>query len=206
MAELEKSEEQKAFDGGDTQNHQPESSENSEKMLKPWMKNLGKEFYMDEELGQYDSLPDAVRALKSRPKAKAVPESYGETGKVEEAFKKAGITKEEADAISSAFSEREKEEKEKADKNKPELKDVLGEKYISVMEDYGKSVASFMDEDLKKKIDDKGFSNDPDFVTLLAKVGKEIGSATFRKPEMPPAKKSYADQMVENILRKNANT
>ena len=83
---------------------------------------------------------------------------------------------------------------------------VLGEKYTSVMEDYGKSVASFMDEDLKKKIDDKGFSNDPDFVTLLAKVGKEIGSATFRKPEMPPAKKSYADQMVENILRKNANT
>ena len=199
MAEIEKSEDEQVLDGGETQNHQPEHTENSEKMLKPWMKNLGKEFYMDEELGQYDSLPEAVKALKARPKAKVVPESYGETGGVEEAYRKAGLTKEEAEAISTAYSER-----EKAKMKKPDLKETFGDKYDSTMESYGKGISSFADEDLRKKISEKGFDKDPDFVTLLSKIGKEIGSADFRKPETPPAKKSYADQMVANVLKKNA--
>ena len=91
MAEQEKSEEVLPPDGKDTGNHQEEHSENSESMLKPWLKNLGKEFYQNQELAKYDTLPDAVRDLLKRPTAKEVPESFGLTEGSDEIYRKAGL-------------------------------------------------------------------------------------------------------------------
>ena len=196
MAEIEKSEEQKTLDGGDTQNHQTPGSENSEKMLKPWMKNLGKEFYMDEELGQYDSLPEAVKALKARPKAKVTPESYGESGEVEEAYKKAGLTSEEAKAISAAYSKR-------IPKAKPSLEEYFGERLQSVTDSYSKGIGSFADEVTQKAIKDSGLDKDPVFVSIMARVGKETGGDSFNKPDPKPApKKDAATRAIEAIYGK----
>lgn len=195
MAEIEKSEEQKPFDGGDPQNHQTPDSENSEKMLKPWLKNVGKEFYMNEELGKYDSLPDAIRALLARPKAKEMPETYGEIGKVEEAYKKAGLTKEEADAISAAYSER-------IPKAKPDLKDYFKDDYGSVAESYKKGIGSFTDDALQKEITDSGLDKDPVFVAIMARVGKETGDNTFTPPKNNEEKRNYALDLVMNAMNR----
>lgn len=171
MAEIEKSEDEQTLDGGESRNHQSEHTENSEKMLKPWMKNLGKEFYMDEDLAKYDSLPEMVKALKSRPEPKNTPDSYGEEGDVEKAYKKAGLTKEEAEAISAAYKPL-IPEKPKA------LGDVFGDRLDSVLSDYQKGIDGFAD-DLKDTIGKKGWDKDPDFVSIMSRIGKETGEDRF---------------------------
>lgn len=193
MAENEKSEEQEALGGGENQNHQQNGSENSEKMLKPWLKNAGKEFYLNEELGQYDSLSDALKALLARPKAKETPESYGELGKVEEAYKKAGLTSDEAKEITSAFSER-------MPKPKPDLKEYFKDKYGEVTEDYRKGIGSFTDDALQKEITDSGLDKDPVFVSIMARVGKETGGSVFTPPKNTEEKMDYALELVKNAM------
>lgn len=193
MAEIEKSEELETLDGEDTQNHQSKGSENSEKMLKPWLKNVGKEFYMNEELGQYDSLPEAIKALLERPKAKVIPDSYGEEGKVEEAYKKAGLTSEEAKAISEAYKE--------IAKAKPELKDLFKDRYEDVMNNYKKGVESFADDAVKTQITEAGLDKDPVFVEVMARVGKETADAPFTPPKTE-TKKNYAAELVRNAYKR----
>ena len=193
MAEIEKSEELETLDGEDTQNHQSTSSENSEKMLKPWLKNVGKEFYMNEELGQYDSLPEAIKALLERPKAKVIPDSYGEEGKVEEAYKKAGLTSEEAKAISEAYKE--------IAKAKPELKDLFKDRYEDVMNNYKKGVESFADDAVKTQITEAGLDKDPVFVEVMARVGKETADTPFTPPKTE-TKKNYAAELVRNAYKR----
>ena len=193
MAEIEKSEEQKTLDGEDTQNHQSPGSENSEKMLKPWLKNVGKEFYMNEELGQYDSLSEAIKALLERPKAKVTPDSYGEEGKVEEAYKKAGLTSEEAKAISEAYKE--------IAKAKPELKDLFKDRYEDVMNNYKKGVESFVDDTVRTQITEAGLDKDPVFVEVMARVGKETADTPFTPPKTE-TKKNYAAELVRNAYKR----
>lgn len=193
MAEIEKSEELKTLDGEYTQNHQSSGSENSEKMLKPWLKNVGKEFYMNEELGQYDSLPEAIKALLERPKAKVTPDSYGEEGKVEEAYKKAGLTSEEAKAISEAYKE--------IAKAKPELKDLFKDRYEDVMNNYKKGVESFADDTVRTQITEAGLDKDPVFVEVMARVGKETADTPFTPPKTE-TKKNYAAELVRNAYKR----
>lgn len=191
MAEIEKSEEQEILDGGDTQNHQSPGSENSEKMLKPWMKNLGKEFYMDEELAKYDSLPDAVRALKARPKAKDVPDTYGESEEIEKAYKAAGLTKKEAEAISAAY-------KPMIPEKPMDLKEAFGDAYDSTMANYSKGIGSFAD-DLKDRIGKAGLDKIPEFVRIMARVGKETGGDNFNKTPSKGDGKDPARRYVEKV-------
>ena len=189
MADVEKSEPNSTLNGQDTENFQPNTGENSEHMLKPWLKNVGKEFYDNEELAQYDTLKDAITDLLKRPKAKDTPESYGETGKVEEAFKKAGLTADEANEISHAFSER-------IPAPKADLKEYFKDNYNDVTDNYKKGVDSFADDALKQAITDNGLDKDPVFVDLLSRVGKETGSHTFDAPKHEE-KKDWARMLVE---------
>ena len=194
MADIEKSEPDSTLNGQETGNFQPNTGENSETMLKPWLKNVGKDFYQNEELAQYDSLKDALTNLLKRPKAKDVPESYGEIGKVEEAYRKAGLTADEAKEITAAFSER-------MPKEKPDLKDYFKDDYGKVTENYRKGVDSFADDALKKAIADSGLDKDPAFVDFVSRVGKETGQNTFEPPKNA-AKKDYAQMLVENKTKR----
>ena len=190
MADIEKSEDEKALDGGDTRNHQPEHAENSENMLRPWMKNLGKKYYQNEYLGNFESLPDAVDALMRRPEPKEVPDSYGESEEVEKAYKAAGLTKKEAEAISAAY-------RPSIAKPKEDLEKHFGDDYRSVMDEYGKGISSFAD-DMRQKITEEGLDKDPLFVSIMARVGKETGQNEFIKGRnaKPDGKKSGAEKLV----------
>ena len=194
MADNEKSEDEKTLDGGNTQNHQSDQSENSEKMLRPWMKNLGKKFYDNKTLGKFETLPEAVEALLNRPEPKDVPESYGESESIEKAYKDAGLTKKEAEAISAAFKPLMKE-------TPPDLKEAFGDKYDSTMADYGKGIGSFAD-DLKDRIEKKGWDKDPYFVSIMSRIGKETGGDHFDKPKDQEKPKSAIDEYIDQIIAK----
>ena len=187
MAEQEKSEEVLPPDGKDTGNHQEEHSENSESMLKPWLKNLGKEFYQNQELAKYDTLPDAVRDLLKRPTAKEVPESFGLTEGSDEIFRKAGLTKEEATSIDSFY-------KEMIPKPKTPLTEYFGDKYQDTMKSYADGIKAFGgDADALKK---SGLEEDPHFVEIMARVGKETAGNVFS----PPNNGSNGDKSAARVL------
>lgn len=152
----------------ETLNNSSQSSQDtSSEMLKPWMKTLGKDFYQNKELAEYDSLKDAVNALLTRPKAKSVPESYG-YGDADDIFRKAGISKEEADDIEKYYMGKMPERKDR--------KEVFGDKFDEEDRYYSKAVEQFCDADLVKK---NGLDRDPAFVKAMAKVGRELGQTSF---------------------------
>lgn len=150
-------------------NSSPDGQETSSEMLKPWMKTLGKDFYKNEELAKYESLKDAVNGLLARPKAKELPESYG-YGDADELYRKAGITKEEADAIESYWG--------KKVPARQDRKAVFGDAYDEMERNYSKAVGVFGD-DLQDEIKSNGLDRDPVFAKVMAKVGKELGPANF---------------------------
>ena len=120
-------------------------------------------------------------------------ESYGELGKVEEAYKKAGLTSDEAKEITSAFSDR-------MPKPKPDLKEYFKDKYGEVTEDYRKGIGSFTDDALQKEITDSGLDKDPVFVSIMARVGKETGGSVFTPPKNTEEKTDYALELVKNAM------
>ena len=187
MAEIEKSEDERTLDGGDTQNHQSDQSENSETMLRPWMKNLGKKFYQNEYLGKFETLPEAVDALLRRPMPKEVPDSYGESEGVEKAYREAGLTKKEAEAISAAFKPMMRTE--------ADLKEAFGDRYDSTMAGYAKGIGSFAD-DLKDQIGKSGLDKDPTFVSIMARVGNETGEKDFQRKGSDAKKMSPQERLV----------
>nr|DAE35810.1 MAG TPA: hypothetical protein [Bacteriophage sp.] len=156
----------------------------SSEMLKPWMKTLGKAFYQNEVLGKYDSLSDAVNALLERPEKKSVPESYSIREGADEVFRKAGLTKAEAEAIDKYYSKY-------IPAKKPDLKEVLGDKYDEVEKLYRDGVKG-ISEDLENDIVKAGLDKDPTFVKIMARVGKETGGRPFYPPKHTEEKKMSA--------------
>ena len=166
------------------------ATESSSEMKKPWLKTLSKEYWQNEELAQYDSLGDAIGSLLKRPKAKEVPDSYG-YGDADELFRKGGLTKEEADSIEAYY-----QKKIPARSTQKEIFwndfDTQNRLYSRAVEALGKDLA----DDIKKN----GLDNDPTFVKMMARVGKEIGGATFgaSSKDGQPAKVDY----IQNIIKK----
>ena len=150
-------------------NSSPDGQETPSEMLKPWMKTLGKDFYKNEDLGQYESLKDAVNALLARPKAKDIPETYG-YGDADDLYRKAGMTKEEADAVESYWS--------KKVPARQDRKQIFGDSYDEMERNYSKAVGVF-GNDLADEIKSNGLDRDPVFAKVMAKIGKELGPANF---------------------------
>ena len=162
--------------GNLNQNHENDyasrrNDESRSEMLRPWMRTLGKKYYQNEYLGKFETLDDAVDAMLRRPEPKTVPESYGESEAVENAYRAAELTKKEAEAISAAFRTLMPPEKE-------DLQKHFGDRYEAAMKDYSKGVGSFA-EDLKDSIAKAGLDKDPVFVDVMARVGKETGVDHF---------------------------
>lgn len=152
----------------ETLNNASQSTQDtSSEMLKPWMKTLGKDFYQNKELGKYDSLKDAVNDLLSRPKKKETPESYG-YGEADELYRKAGVTKDEADSIEKYYMSKLPVRKER--------KEIFGDSFDTDDRYYAKAVAQFCDE---SEITKSGLDKDPAFVKAMARIGKELGQASF---------------------------
>ena len=143
-------------------------------MLKPFLKTLGKKYYQNETLAKYDTLADAIDSLLSRPEKKETPDSYGLREGTDEMFRKAGLTKAEAEAIESYYGKL-------IPKAKPDLKEHFGEKFDETIKLYEKGVKG-ISSDLAEEISKSGLDKDPTFVNILARVGKEVGSKTFVAP------------------------
>lgn len=148
----------------------PSDSNSQSEMLRPWMRSLSKQYWQNQYLAKFDTLSDAIDALIRRPEPKETPDSYGESEDVEKAYRAAGLTKKEADAISAAYKQMIPERKD--------LKEFFGDRYDTVMSDYGKGVSGFAD-DLKDSIQKAGLDKDPVFVDVMSRVGKETGEDRF---------------------------
>lgn len=154
----------------ETLNNSSQSNDNtSSEMLKPFMKTLGKEFYHDEEIGKLESLQDLARGYKRRVEPKVTPDEYG-YGEDDEVFKKVGLTKEEADLVSDHFSK-------KTPKGK-DHQEVFGDDYEVMEKQYSKAVGTFAN-DLLDEIKSNGLDRQPVFAKVMARIGKELGSANF---------------------------
>ena len=187
------------FENQDDPNRDDASRQNDNSqsdMLRPWMRTLGKKYYQNATLGKFETLDDAVDALLRRPEPKTLPESYGEDEGIEKAYKAAGLTKAEADAITAAFTS-------KYTKNEKTLQEVFGDKLDSVMELYDKGIGSFAD-DMKDRITASALDKNPDFVEIMSRVGKETGGNVFREPNPHDEKpKDPATRMVEKAYGMN---
>lgn len=184
---MENAEGQEALNG-DSQHTGTSSSE----MLKPFLKTLGKKYYQNETLAKYDTLSDAIDSLLSRPERKEIPESYGLREGTDEMFRKAGLTKAEAEAIESYYGKL-------IPKAKPDLKEHFGDKYDETIKLYEKGVKG-ISSDLAEEISKNGLDKDPTFVNILARVGKEVGSKTFVAPVQGANSQESA---AERFLRKH---
>lgn len=161
----------------------------SSEMIKPWLKTLGKEYYHNEVLGRYDSLKDAVNALLERPEGKEVPESYG-YGDADDIFRKAGLSKSDADEIESYYAKRIPARKER--------REIFGEQFDEMDRYYSKAVETF-GADLADEIKKNGEDRNPVFVKMMAKVGKEIGSSGFNPNSRDgrPARVNYFEEILK---------
>lgn len=163
----------------------------SDSMLRPWMRTLGKKYYQNEYLGKFETLDDAVDALLRRPEPKDVPESYGQDEDIEKAFREARLTKAEADSIAAAYKSRIPEPKK-------DLKEYFGDKYDRTIESYTKGIGSFAD-DMKSRITESGLDKDPLFIEVMARVGNETGGENFRRERHPEGSKvSPAEMLVKH--------
>lgn len=167
--------------------------DSSSEMLKPWMKTLGKAFYQNEVLGKYDSLSDAVNALLERPEKKNLPESYSIRDGADDVFRKAGLTKAEAEAIDKYYSQY-------IPSKKPDLKEALGDKYDEINKLYTDGVKG-ISEDLEEDIKKAGLDKDPTFVKIMARVGKETGSRNFIPPKRNGGSEDSAAMRYAKQLR-----
>ena len=183
---------EKADDVKDLNRDSRSETESSSEPLKPWMKTLGKEFYGNKELASYESLQDAVKALLSRPN-KEVPSEYGK-GDVDELFRKACASREDADAIDKYYRSMMPERKDR--------KDVFGDGYEDEESRYAKAVMLF-GSDMKESIEKNGLDKDPTFSRIMARVGKELGQSSFRPGTEKRAEQSrnYFMEIVSNKMK-----
>lgn len=164
----------------------------SSQMLKPWMKTLGKEYWQNEVLGSYDSLGDAIGGLLKRPEAKTIPDSYG-CGDADEIFRKAGLTKEEAEEIEKYYSAK--------IPYRENRKDTFGAEFDFKDRLYAKAVDTF-GKGFEEQIKASGLDRDPVFAKIMASVGKEIGSSGFT-PTSKDGNPGGEIDYIKKLLEKN---
>ena len=163
----------------------------SAEIKKPWLKTLSKEYWQNDELAKYDSPSDAIGALLKRPTAKEVPSEYG-YGDADEIFRKSGLTKEEADSIEAYYSRK--------IPARATQKEIFGDEFDTQNRYYSKAVES-LGKDLSDDIKKNGLDNDPTFVKMMARVGKEIGGSTFNPStkDGAPTEVNHAYNIINKI-------
>lgn len=174
--------------------NQPSSANanSSSEMAKPWLKTLGKDFYQNETLAKYDSLQEAVTDLLKRPTQKDVPETYSLRDGTDEMFRKAGLTKDEAEGIDGYYS--------KLIPKEYDLEETFGDRYHEMMDLSQKGVKGISD-DLADEVEKSGLMKNPTFIKIMARVGKETGGKPFTEPEGKPEKKlSNAEIYARQVL------
>lgn len=182
---------QNAIDSNESHSDSPSPSE---EYLKPWMRQLGKEYFKNEELAKFDSLSSALDSLLARPEKKDVPSEYGLREGTDSIFSKAGLTKEEASEIDGFYSKLIPEPKVD-----PDLKETFGESYEKTMEYYANAEKTF--SELKDSIEKEGLNKNPTFVKIMSMVGRETRGQAFVPPKDSPKDSSYAALYAQSIMR-----
>lgn len=143
-----------------------------EKANKPYMRQLGKQYWGDERLTKFDSLNGLVDAYFEQIKSKA-PESYGEnvSEDISKVFKEMDLSKDNADKVLSLI--------EKAKPEKIDTEKVLRERhqndYDTFKANADKAINAYVGEDLKEVVEKYGLSSNPAFIEFASKIGKEVG-------------------------------
>lgn len=185
-------EEPKESDSGGTQSHSTEGK-SSEEYLKPWMRQLGNKYFNNEQLAKYDSLSEAIDDLMGRPEKKEIPEKYDLRDGTDEIFRKAELTKAEAEEIDGFYGKM-------IPKKQPSLKEAFGDSYEKTMEYYSDAEKTF--SSLKDSIKEEGLDKNPVFVKIMAVVGKETKGEVFDPPKETSKAKSYKELYAESFSRK----
>ena len=142
---------------------------------KPYMRQLGKQYWGDERLKKFDSLNNLVDAYLESTKSKA-PEKYdfdeGETDSEElsKTFKELDLS---SDSAKKVYDLVKKSRPEKVDTEK-----VLRERhtdYDDFKKNADKTVNAYMDDSLKEIAEKYHLSSNPAFIEFASKIGKELG-------------------------------
>lgn len=138
---------------------------------KPYMRQLGKKYWGDERLKQFDSIGGLVDAYFEATQSKA-PESYGDIPEdMSKAFKEMDLSKDNADKVLAMI---EKAKPEVIDTEKV-LRERHNEDYDTFKSQADKAINAFMDENLKELSEKYRLSSNPAFVEFASKVGHEVG-------------------------------
>ena len=184
--------ETKEPDSGGAQTH-PSEDKPSEEYLKPWMRQLGNKYFNNEQLAKYDSLSEAIDDLMSRPSKKDVPEKYDLREGTDDIFRKAGLTKGEAEEIDRFYARL-------MPKQQPDLKEAFGERYEQMAGYYTDAEKTF--SSIKDRIKEEGLDRNPVFFEIMAEIGKETGGEPFVPARRETKKKSYAELYAESFSKK----
>ncbi len=142
---------------------------------KPYMRQLGKQYWGDERLTKFDSLNGLVDAYLDSTKSKA-PEKYdfseGEANSEElsKTFKELDLSAESAQKVYDLIK--------KARPEKVDTEKVLRERhsdYDSFKKNADKTIEAYMDDSLKELDKKYDLSSNPAFLEFASKIGKELG-------------------------------
>lgn len=140
---------------------------------KPYMRQLGKQYWGDQRLVGFDSLNGLVDAYLESTKPKA-PERYGAQGITDElskAFHEMDLSDESATKVMGLI---ESAKPAKVDVEKV-LRERHGDGYEAFRSNADKAIEAFSDDGLKELADEYGLSSNPAFMEYMAKIGKEVG-------------------------------
>lgn len=139
---------------------------------KPYMRQLGKQYWGDERLTKFDSLNGLVDAYFESTKPKA-PEKYsdGITDEMSEVFRGIDLSDESAKKVAE-FIESSKPKKVDVEKV---LRERHSEDYDAFMARANKAVEAYSDESLKALSEQYDLSSNPAFMEFMSRIGKDVG-------------------------------
>lgn len=140
---------------------------------KPYMRQLGKQWWGNETLRGFDSLNGLVDAYFEAAKPKA-PKAYSIEGLDEstaEVFRQLDLSEDGAAKV-KALIDGAKPKPVDAEKV---LRDRHGDGYGELKSYADKAIAAFSDEGLRELSEEYGLSSNPAFIEVMAKVGRDVG-------------------------------
>lgn len=142
---------------------------------KPYMRQLGKQYWGDQRLTKFDSLNGLVDAYLDSTKPKA-PEKYSfdeaeaNSEELSKTFKELDLSTESAQKVYDLIK--------KARPEKIDTEKVLRERhsdYDAFKKNADKTINAYMDDSLKELDKKYDLSSNPAFLEFASKIGKELG-------------------------------
>lgn len=142
---------------------------------KPYMRQLGKQYWGDERLNKFDSLNGLVDAYLESTKSKA-PDKYnfdeGESDSEElsKTFKELDLSEDSAKKVYELVK--------KSRPEKVDIEKVLRERhtdYDSFKKNADKTINAYMSEPIKELAEKYHLSSNPAFIEFASAIGKELG-------------------------------